>query len=273
MLALNRQSISRGEKAGLWAWIIPICLTITLVCGCEDDTMSPDPPIAQIEASPGSGPAPLTVHLEDVSKGEITSRQWTFLHTGQNASCRSLSITYRIPDLYGVNLTVDGPGGSDSKTIYINVTRPERRVSLSDLSASVDAQNRLVWLSVDAAFTGLAGQPRVLGLYWLKSCGGSFCFQNCKCDCNAPDRCLGQLIVLTPNSDNASFNNAKIGFPYSCFPDRSRGARYYGYARVYDRIDINAVTDPNDPALGTLGPPGTVVYIEWQSGTDVNISY
>jgi len=223
----------------------------------------PAAPVARISASTTSGTAPLNVNFSDESTGEITTRKWEF-HNGQTSSSRQVSFNYATAGAHLARLTVEGPGGSNSATLTIRVVNPTPKVSLSDLKYVSNNSSRMVSLSVDVNFKEYANQRRVLGIYWLKTCGANFCFQNASCNTNAPGRSLGFLQVLGPISNDANFNDVGVNFPYSCFPDRSRGTTYYGYAVVYDRIDLNAVTDVNNPALSSIGPPSKIVSITWQ---------
>ena len=61
---------------------------------------------------------------------------------------------------------------------------------LSDTDIQRFFQERLA--SVDAHVL----ENKVLGVYWLKSCGSVFCFQNAKCNTNVPRNYLGHLIEL-----------------------------------------------------------------------------
>jgi PKD repeat protein len=82
------------------------------------------PPVAAFGATPTSGTTPLTVAFSDSSTGTITSRTWDFDNDGiVDSTTQNPSHTYSIPGSYTVNLTVSGPGGSDSerKTGYITV--------------------------------------------------------------------------------------------------------------------------------------------------------
>lgn len=74
------------------------------------------PPVADFTAEPDSGVAPLTVQFSDKSTGEITSYSWDF-GDGQTSLEASPRHTYTLPDTYTVSLQVEGPDGSDSKTV------------------------------------------------------------------------------------------------------------------------------------------------------------
>ncbi len=84
---------------------------------------SSDPPVASFNATPTSGPLPLTVAFTDTSTGQITA--WAF-GDGATSTAQHPSHTYTDPGAYTVSLTVTGPGGTDSatKTSYITVTDP-----------------------------------------------------------------------------------------------------------------------------------------------------
>jgi len=86
-----------------------------------------DAPIAAFTATPTSGDAPLTVQFTDASTGIISLYAWDFNNDGKvDSTEQNPSYTYASAGTYAVNLTVSGPGGSDSevKTEYIVVSEP-----------------------------------------------------------------------------------------------------------------------------------------------------
>jgi PKD repeat protein len=92
------------------------------------------PPVAEFEATPLTGNAPLFVQFNSLSTGEINSWIWD-LAPGNTASGETVFFTYDSPGLYTITLTVTGPGGSDvmTKTDYIEVLAQEPPVA--DFSA------------------------------------------------------------------------------------------------------------------------------------------
>ncbi|MGH7596462.1 MAG: PKD domain-containing protein, partial [bacterium] len=107
-----------------------VSLTVTGSGGSNTKTrtnyitvIDPPPPIANFTASPTSGPKPLTVQFNDASTGQITSRAWNF-GDGQTSIATNPSHTYINAGTYTVSLTVNGPGGSNTKTQtnYITVS-------------------------------------------------------------------------------------------------------------------------------------------------------
>ncbi|MDW5549619.1 PKD domain-containing protein [Methanosarcina sp.] len=85
----------------------------------------PGAPVANFTATPTSGTAPLTVNFKDQSTGTVSSYAWDFNNDGNvDSTEQSPSYTYGTAGTYTVNLTVIGPGGSDSevKTGYVKVT-------------------------------------------------------------------------------------------------------------------------------------------------------
>ncbi len=81
------------------------------------------PLVADFTASSSSGVAPLTVVFEDLSNGDVTSRDWDFGDGGASTG-QTAVYTYTQEGTYTVSLTVTGPGGSsmESKANYIAVT-------------------------------------------------------------------------------------------------------------------------------------------------------
>ena len=83
------------------------------------------PPVADFDAWPQSGPAPLTVAMHIVSTANISSCSWDYGDGQTDTSCSSShDHTYTSPGTYTVRLTVNGPGGSDtlSRSNYITVS-------------------------------------------------------------------------------------------------------------------------------------------------------
>jgi len=108
-----------------------VTLTATNVCGSDVETKvdyitvtePPVPPTAAFSGTPTSGCAPLDVSFTDESTGDITSWSWDF-GDGGTSTVQSPSHTYNAAGNYTVELTVTGPGGSDTETRidYITVT-------------------------------------------------------------------------------------------------------------------------------------------------------
>jgi len=92
---------------------------------CATTERAVSPPVADFEANPTRGQAPLTVQFTDRSTGEITSWRWEFGDGGTSTEKNPIYI-YRTPGTFTVKLTVRGPGGESSKTGTIEVL-PEVR--------------------------------------------------------------------------------------------------------------------------------------------------
>ena len=80
-------------------------------------------PVAQFSASTTLGVAPLALNFLNASTGTITSYAWTF-GDGTTSTSANPSKVYSAAGTYTVNLTVTGPGGSNTqtRTNYIAVT-------------------------------------------------------------------------------------------------------------------------------------------------------
>jgi PKD repeat protein len=79
-------------------------------------------PVAEFTANPNNGTAPLNVTFTDASTGNITSYAWDFQNDGTvDSTEQNPTYTYNTPGTYTVLLTVEGPGGSVSKTVNITV--------------------------------------------------------------------------------------------------------------------------------------------------------
>ncbi len=99
----------------------------------------PNAPVANFTATPTSGTAPLTVNFTDQSTGTVSSYSWDFNNDGNvDSTEQSPSYTYGTAGTYTVNLTVIGPGGSDSevKTGYVKVTVSSPGKPVAAFSAS-----------------------------------------------------------------------------------------------------------------------------------------
>jgi PGF-pre-PGF domain-containing protein len=77
-------------------------------------TVNHPAPGADFMATPVSGTAPLSVQFTDTSTGSITSWSWAF-GDAATSTLQDPPHTYSSAGTYTVNLTVTGPGGSDSE--------------------------------------------------------------------------------------------------------------------------------------------------------------
>jgi PKD repeat protein len=84
-----------------------------------------DEPIADLDAYPVRGPAPLEVFFRDGSIGAVDEFRWEF-GDGQAGSGERVTHVYERPGNYTATLTLLGPGGSSRKTIAIEVLEPGR---------------------------------------------------------------------------------------------------------------------------------------------------
>jgi len=73
-------------------------------------------PVPSFNASPVSGPYPLTVTFTDRSSGDITGWHWDF-GDGNSSTLTNPAHTYSRPGTYTVNLTVTGPRGTRSLVV------------------------------------------------------------------------------------------------------------------------------------------------------------
>jgi PKD repeat protein len=95
-------------------------------------TPSPGPSVAEFNASPTTGIAPLTVSFTDNSSGAPTSWAWTFGDGGTSAEQNPAHV-YTVAGTYTVTLLTTNASGSDTitKTNYITVTPPPPDFSVS----------------------------------------------------------------------------------------------------------------------------------------------
>ena len=80
-------------------------------------------PVANFTPSTTSGTAPVTVTFTSTSTGTISAFAWTF-GDGTSSTAQNPSHSYASAGTYPVKLTVNGPGGSSTKTSQINVAAP-----------------------------------------------------------------------------------------------------------------------------------------------------
>ncbi len=111
-------------------WTTPSSQTVSIEAGKTASltgvyVKKPDPPVAELSASPTSGSAPLAVSFKTLATGEITSWLWSF-GDGGSSTLQSPTYTYKAEGTYPVSLTVTGPGGTDTETKegFIQVSAP-----------------------------------------------------------------------------------------------------------------------------------------------------
>ncbi|MCA8960023.1 MAG: S8 family serine peptidase, partial [Planctomycetes bacterium] len=96
-----------------------------VITGDVSEGTGPAAPVAEFTGTPTSGTTPLTVSFTDLSTGSISGWSWSF-GDGGTSTASSPSHTYTVAGTYTVSLTVNGPGGSDTRTrvSYISVSDP-----------------------------------------------------------------------------------------------------------------------------------------------------
>lgn len=111
-----------------------ICDRTYRVSGYMVDTLplheraDPTPPVAGFTASPPSGVAPLTVRLNDASRGDAGLWDWSF-GDGTTSIGRNATHRYAKPGQYTITLRVRDAGGGNasSRTMAITVAAPVKR--------------------------------------------------------------------------------------------------------------------------------------------------
>ncbi len=90
-----------------------------------NDDSGPSAPTAEFSGDPTEGCEPLTVNFSDESSGDIDSWSWDF-GDGATSTEQNPTHEYSSSGTYTVELTVTGPGGSDTETKsdYITVYEP-----------------------------------------------------------------------------------------------------------------------------------------------------
>ena len=115
-----------------------VTLTICDAHGCGSSSREiflEVPPVAGFSATPVSGTDPLTVAFNDTSTGTITAYAWDFQDDGTvDSTDQNPAYTYPA-GTYTVNLTVTGPGGTDSEEKIGFITVSPRPI-VADFSAT-----------------------------------------------------------------------------------------------------------------------------------------
>jgi len=138
-------------------------------------TAANDTITALFNASPSSGPAPLSVIFTDQSIGTITSWEWDFDNDGTpDSNAQNSSFTYDNVGTYIVRLTVSGPAGSDSETKTIQVEElGEPSLSVTPISRDVPANFGSTSFQVSNSGTGVMPWTVSSSTSWLTVTGGS----------------------------------------------------------------------------------------------------
>ncbi len=83
----------------------------------------PAPSITLMTATPTSGNVPLPVQFTCQTTGIVTSYNWNFCDLG-TSTAQNPSHTYTTPGTYTVFLTIEGPGGGNTKIITVTTYAP-----------------------------------------------------------------------------------------------------------------------------------------------------
>jgi len=130
-------------------------------------TQKPDAPTASFASNVASGAVPLTVEFNaSTSTGQIESYNWNF-GDGQTGNGATISHTFTNAATYTVELTVTGPGGSNTTSANISATDP-----IAAPVAAFDAQPSSGTAPLDVQFNNLTTGD-VSSFAWDFSDGGS----------------------------------------------------------------------------------------------------
>jgi PKD repeat protein len=157
------------------------------------------PPVADFSANPTSGEAPLTVNFTDTSTGPITGWSWTF-GDGSTSTAQDPSHDYTAAGDYTVELTVTGPGGSDSTTAVISVSEPTPPPPVAGFSANPTSGEAPLTVNFNDTSTG-----EITGWSWTFGDGGTSTAQDPSHNYTAAGVYTVELTVTGPGgSDSAS---------------------------------------------------------------------
>ncbi len=98
-----------------------------------------DAPVADFEAAPTSGEAPLTVQFTDRSSKTISAYNWNFGDNSAASAQANPVHTYLNPGNYDVKLVVSGPGGQSSALRQIVVSAVQSDPPIANFEASTTA--------------------------------------------------------------------------------------------------------------------------------------
>jgi PKD repeat protein len=117
----------------------------------------PPVPVASFTATPVSGTVPLTVNFVSTST-DATTHIWDFDNNGtDDATGSSISHQYTAAGTYSVNLTVTGPGGTDSitETDYITVNENPPHAAFTGTPTSGTPDLRVEFANTSVRYTQL----------------------------------------------------------------------------------------------------------------------
>jgi PKD repeat protein len=116
---------------------------------------------AGFSGSPTTGTAPLTVMFTESSTGSPTSWKWDF-GDGSSSSLKNPSHTYTTPGSYSVLLTVNGSGGTNTKSLtnFIIVEVPATPV-LTQVPTSLIQNDKTETIPVSTTYPVISRQPTI----------------------------------------------------------------------------------------------------------------
>lgn len=239
-------------KHGFFAILFSVAFA--LMPGCEDSTGPEDPagnsrsPAASIEASQTSGTAPVEIIFTDRSTGEISARRWE-LSDGRTATDRQVRFNFTSSGYYTVKLTVEGPGGNDSRTIGVTI----RDNTPTPPKAVIEANRTSGIAPVSITFKDRS-TGNITSRKWELSTGQTSAANQVGFTFNKGGRYTMKLTVEGPGGSDSktlevlideivTFNNVGVG-PY--FPTRTRGdCEFYGNGpKVKVTADLKEATVP-----------------------------
>ncbi len=123
----------------------PIAVPTATPTPTRTPTPTPIPPSAALSVDVEFGGAPLVVEFSNTSKGAITASEWDF-GDDSTSSAQSPTHRYTVAGTYTVQLTVSGPGGTDTSVMVDLVTvqpGPPVSVEISPPSATIAVQENI----------------------------------------------------------------------------------------------------------------------------------
>ena len=124
-------------------------------------TVSEAAPVAGFTCDKTSGDLPLTVSFTSTSSGNITSYSWNFGDGGTSSSANPTH-TYNDAGTFSAELTVNGPGGSNSASKTITVTDPGTNLrfynkTYTDITITINSITKTIAVDGYVDYTGVQG--------------------------------------------------------------------------------------------------------------------
>jgi PKD repeat protein len=185
-----------------------------------------DPPVASFNCDKTSGNVPLTVNFTSTSQGKISSFSWDFGDGGTSTDIDA-SHTYNNAGSYTVQLTVTGPGGSNSssKTITASEQPPVASFSCDKTSGN---------MPLTVTFTSTSS-GNITSYSWSFGDGGTSTSQNASHTYNSAGNYTATLTVTGPGGSDSESTTITVSNP-------GTNVTFYNKSFTTITITLNSIT-------------------------------